>query len=144
MADHARDDARGARLAERENRETKKFEPSVKGKKRTGVSKQVLFQEFKRQLSSLTQAVIEELRRTHNMGERREILSNNGIDLVEVIDGKFLNQAIEELLIAKATPVASTEREPLKNRLHFGGKGRSLGGTGAKTKGKKEAAQEQP
>ncbi len=100
---------------------------SMKGKSRTGVSRQALFQDFKEDLANLNPLVIERLRTTHHLGERRKILIEAQVRYVDEIDGKFLIQAIDEIVQIRRRDVQEPQQPSRAvNRLKFGGKGKHL------------------
>ncbi|HBO97851.1 MAG TPA: hypothetical protein DD648_07570, partial [Candidatus Omnitrophica bacterium] len=100
-----------------------KHEPSMKGKKKAGVSKWDLLEEFSRQLADMPRDVALKLQGLQNMGERRQILADRGLDIVYEIDGKFFNQEVEKFLKKFAVKQGNIL---VKNKLRYGGHGRFL------------------
>lgn len=100
-----------------------KYGASVKGKKRTGVSKWDLLDTLKEKLPTLSEDILAQLEEANDIGKRRKILVKSGVEVAEAIDGKFLNQEIENFI---KTHVKEKKEKPLDNFLRFTGQGRYL------------------
>ncbi|MDD5045125.1 MAG: class I SAM-dependent methyltransferase, partial [Candidatus Omnitrophica bacterium] len=97
--------------------------PSVKGKRRLGVSRWDLLDEFRRGLNDLPQAVILKLAAASDTGSQRKILMEAGLGVANEIDGKFFISAVARLL--ESLPL-SAEDAARSNYLRYGGNGRYL------------------
>ncbi|MCM8781860.1 MAG: 50S ribosomal protein L11 methyltransferase, partial [Candidatus Omnitrophica bacterium] len=97
--------------------------PSVKGKKKRGVSKWDLLNEFRQGLNNLPQALILELAAAKDIGSQRKILKEAGLDVANEIDGKFFITEVNKVLQKLPLP----EEDAVQNNyLRYGGNGRYL------------------
>ena len=103
----------------------KRFNPSVKGTKRTGVSKWVLLAQFRQELRGLPEESIARLREATALGEKRKILIESGLDVAGNIDGKFLMQELDVFLQQGSLP-APTKVSSRRHILRYAGTGRKL------------------
>ena len=104
----------------------KHFDPLIKGKKRTGVSKWVLLGQLRVGLAKLSEETVSKLIETRSLGKRRGILIESGLGVAVAIDGKFLTQEIDKFLQQRprtTTPATSTSKHHV---LRYLGKGRQL------------------
>ncbi|MBI3999104.1 MAG: hypothetical protein HY351_00670, partial [Candidatus Omnitrophica bacterium] len=85
--------------------------------------KWALFDKFEKALAGISGDVILKLRQANDIGARRQILLDHKIPHAAEIAGKFLNQAVENLL--KQQPAAK-EVAAVNKYLRWGGEGRYL------------------
>ncbi|OQA40257.1 MAG: Cytidylate kinase [Candidatus Omnitrophica bacterium ADurb.Bin314] len=100
----------------------KRFEASEKGKNRRGVGETELYEILKAGLSAVPPAIVDELRKIRDVGAWRNILRTAGLDVVDLIRGKFLFPIVERFLQSQEQSAA----QRVSNRLRFGGQGRYL------------------
>ncbi|MFA4982124.1 MAG: HEAT repeat domain-containing protein [Candidatus Omnitrophota bacterium] len=74
------------------------FDGSLKGKKKTGVSKWDLLERFRDGLTTLSEPAIARLREERSLGARRSILVASGLGVAAAIDGKFLASELDRFL----------------------------------------------
>ena len=95
-----------------------------KRKKKTGpMSKWDFLDSLKGQISGLPEAVMDQLRATQDIGQWRRILREAGVEYVDAIAGKFLQDAVKTLLEKRSARAAKLI---VSNHLRRGENGRHL------------------
>ncbi len=96
----------------------------VKGKRRTGVSKWDILEQFNLDLETLPESVVTRLAEETSLGGQRRILVNAGLKHTVGIDGKFLSGSLKRFLQKRNT--TSLAEDLRRHHLRHEGVGRHL------------------